>query len=42
MEIITRDPSMYTVERPKFIASNQKEEFISTQLSKVYGQVSGY
>ena len=27
-EIITRDPSVYTMDHPKFIASNQKEESI--------------
>ena len=29
-EIITCDPSIYTMNHPKFIVSNQKEEFIST------------
>ena len=32
LEIITFDPSMYTMDHPKvfFLISNQKEEFIST------------
>ena len=28
VKIITYDPSVYTMDHPKFIASNQKEEFI--------------
>ena len=28
LEIITCDPSVYTMDHPKFIASNQKEESI--------------
>ena len=30
LEIITCDPSIYTMDHPKFIVSNQKEEFMST------------
>ena len=26
VEMITRDPSVYTLDHPKFIASNQKEK----------------
>ena len=29
LEIITHDPSIYTIGHPKFIVSNQKEESIS-------------
>ena len=29
MEIITCDPSVYTMDHPKFIVSNQKDESIS-------------
>ena len=29
VEIITCDPSVYTMDQPKFIVSNQKEEFIN-------------
>ena len=34
LEIITCDPSIYTMDHPKFIVSNQMEESISTQRVK--------
>ena len=39
MEIITCDPSMYTMDYFKCIVSNQKGESISTERVKIYSNL---